>query len=65
MTNTKKLVKIDKENYSCEGYELKKDWTWHGKRLHRIWRLYKDGKCIGQPETVNMANEWIKNHENH
>ena len=54
-----KLVKVNDSTYVCEGYELKKETVRHYNRLHKVWKLFNNGKYVGQPETVADANKWI------
>ncbi len=61
MANSKRLTKTDSGDYIYENYELKKEWALLGMRMHRVWKLYDNGKYIGQPDSVKMANEWINN----
>ena len=57
-----KLFKVTSDYYRSEDgkYEVKKDWAWHYKRLHRVWKMYEDGEYIGQPESLAMAKQWIE-----
>lgn len=59
------LLKITSNYYKTEDgkYEVKKEYTWHYKRLHKVWKMYKDGEYMGQPETIADAKQWIKTRE--
>lgn len=61
-----KLVKVNKELYATEDlkYTLKKEFKSFNGRVHRIWKLYKDGNYIAMPESVKRAKEIIKENEN-
>lgn len=44
-------------------YELVKVSIWEGKRMHKVYKLFKQGNSMGRPQSVKQANEWIARHE--
>lgn len=59
-----KLKKINKELYSTDDlrYTLKKDCKSFNGRIHRVWRLYKDGNYIAMLTSISEAQEIVKMH---
>lgn len=59
-----KLVKVNSNFYQTEDgrFCIKKEWANRGRggRIVRVWRFYRDGRYQGEPETIKMANDWIK-----
>ena len=44
-------------------YELNQAFIWQGKRMCKVYKLYFNGNYMGMPQSIKVANEWIKNHE--
>lgn len=58
------LKKIDNGYYTANingiFYELKKGFRLCPPRSYKVYRMYKNGVYMGQPETIKDANQWIK-----
>ena len=59
-----KLKKINEKFYCTDDlrFTMKKEFKSFNGKIHRVWRLYKDGNYIAMLSSVSEAQEIVKTH---